>query len=268
MRRYTHLARTLSLAYPAHRGLFVLLVLAAVGGWIDPGRQGVAVAMFRAVLTVALTWMLVQELEPDRAWVALAGAATAGATALLTGEADLAALAVLMLASRILVRSTGLIPRLTDILVVGLFAGIFARSPLAWAAGLAMASAIALDTNHSQPAPARYTWLALAIGVAVTITAVFSGAVDLTWTTPGLVTAALAVAGIALLLTGSPQPSSLDDGMQDYDPARVRATRLLATLAVALGALAGGGVHAAGTWPAWIALVTAGVGAHVRRWTD
>lgn len=265
MRRFTHLGRTLSLAYPTHRVLLGLMALAAAGAWMAPGVQRPARAMFAAAVTVALSWMLVQELEPDRPWLTLVGAAAAGAVAIGTGQTDLAALAALMLASRILVRSTGLVPRLTDILAVGLFAGIFARTPLAWAAGLALATAIALDTNHSQPSPARYTWLALAIGVAVTITAVFSDALGPTWTAPSLVTAVLAVAGIALLFTGSRRPTSLNDIVEKYDPARLGATRYLVSLAVTLGTLAGGGAYDVATWPAWIALVTAGLSAHLRR---
>lgn len=265
MRRLTHLGRKVSLAYPTHRALLALVALGAVGGWINPVDTGPAVAMFRAAATVALTWMLVRELYPGGPWIALWGAAAAGAVVVLTGEADVAALASLMLAGRILIRSTGLVPLLTDIVAVGLIAGVFARTPLAWAAGLAVASAVALDTNHDQPSPVRHTWLALAIGVAVTISAVFSGAVDLRWTTPGWSTGILAVAAITLALTAPSSPGARNDIGEPFDPHRVRATRILILGAVLLGTVAGGGMHAVAAWPAWIALVTAGVSAHLHR---
>lgn len=265
MRRLTHLGRTVSLTYPTHRALLALVAVGAVGGWINPVDDGPAVGMFRSAATVVLTWMLVRELNPDGPWIALTGVAAAGVVTVATGEADVAALASLMLAGRILVRSTGLVPLLTDIVAVGLIAGVFARTPLAWAAGLAVASAVALDTNHDQPSPVRHTWLALAIGVAVTISAVFSGAVDLRWTTPGWLTGILAVAAIALALTGPSRPGARNDIGEPFDPGRVRAARVLVVGAVALGTLAGGGMHAAAAWPPWIALATAGVTAHLRR---
>lgn len=241
------------------------MAVGAVGGWINPVDRGPALGMFRAAAAVALTWMLVRELDPDGPWIALWGAAAAGAAVVATGEADVAALASLMLASRILVRSTGLVPLLTDIVAVGLIAGVFARTPLAWAAGLAVASAVALDTNHEQPSPVRHTWLALAIGVAVTISAVFSGALDLNWTTPGWATGIGAAAAIALALSSPFTPDARNDIGGPFDPGRVRTTRILVVGAVALGTLAGGGMHDAAAWPAWIALATAGVSAHRRR---
>lgn len=265
MRRFTHLGRIFSLTYPPNRALLALVVVGAVGGWINPAGNTPAGAMFQAAATVAVTWLLIQELDPDRPWIGLWGTAAAGASAVLTGEADVAALVSLMLAGRILVRSTGLVPLLTDIVAVGLFAGVFARTPMAWAAGLAVASAVALDTNHHQPSPVRHTWLALAIGVAVTISAVFSGALDLRWTTPGWFTGILAVAAIALSLTAPTAPDARNDVGEPFDPGRVRTTRLLVLGAVTLGTLAGGGAHSAATWPIWIALVTAGVIAHLRR---
>lgn len=265
MRRFTHLSRTLSLAYPAHRALFALVALAAIAGWVDPAGNGPVRSMLSGALTVALTWMLVRELDPDRTWLALAGAGAAGVTAILTGTTDVAALTSLLLASRVLVRSTGLIPRITDVVAIGLFAGIFARTPLAWAAGLAVACAVALDTNMVQPAPRSYGWLALAIGVAVTITAVFSDALGPTWTVPGPVTGLLGLVAIVVMFSAPHRPAARTDVLEEYEPDRVRATRFLGLAAVLLGTLAGGGEYANATWPAWIALVTAGAGAHLSR---
>lgn len=268
MRRYTHLGRSFSLAYVPHQILLALVVLAAVAAWVEPGGRRPAVAMLTAAATVALTWMLIREMEPDRAWMALLGATAAGGVSILSGVTDVAAFLSLLLAARILVRSTGLVPRLTDIVAVGLFAGVFARTPLAWAAGLAVAASVALDTNSSQPAPARYSLLALAIGVAVTISATFSDALDLIWTTPDLTTGLLAAAALGLLLSAPRQPSSRNDVVEPYAPDRVQATHLLIVAATALGTLAGGGQYAPASWPVWIALVTAGVSAHLGRWSD
>lgn len=263
MRRFTHLGRTLSLAIPSHRVLAVLVALGAAGGWVAPGDDPPAVAMFRTGATVAVAWMLVRELEPDRPWVAHVGAFGAGAAVVATGRADVAALVVLMFAARILTRSVGLFPRLTDIVAVGVFAGVFARTPLAWAAGLGLACAVALDTNHDQPSPLPHTWLALAIGVAVTISVVFSDALDLVWAPPGWLTWAMGTTGLGALLTAPSTPASRNDVAEPFDPTRIRSTRVLTAASVALGTLAGGSLHAPATWPAWIALVATGIGAHL-----
>lgn len=265
MRRFTHLARTFSLAFPAHRLLLVLMALGAVAGWVRPAGDRPATAMFQAAATTAVAWMLARELDPDGIVLALVGAAAAGAVAAMTGATDVAAMASLMLAGRILVRSTGLIPLPTDIVAVGLFAGVFARTPLGWAAGLAVASAIALDTNHSDPSPMRHTWLAAAVGLAVTISAVFSDALDLLWSPPGTASIAVALVATALLLSAPRQPVTSNDAGDRFGPGRVRATRLLAASATALGTLVGGGAHARSTWPIWVALVAAGLGARLRR---
>ncbi|MFP3914202.1 MAG: hypothetical protein ACLFWM_04955, partial [Actinomycetota bacterium] len=242
-----------------------LAAIGAAGGWAHPAGNSPTASMLQGAATVAVTWMLVRELSPDGAGTALVTAAAAGAVAVLVGEADVAALASLMLASRILVRSTGLVPLLTDVVAVGVFGGVFARTPLAWAAGLAVAAAIALDTDQPDPAPARHVWLALAVGVAVTITAVFSHALELLWRPPGLVTVVLALAGMALLLIAPRAPSSPDDAGGPCHPGRVRAARLLAAGAALLGTLVGGGLHGSQSWPMWLGLAGAGVAASLRR---
>lgn len=221
-------------------------------------------AMFEAAATVGLAWTLVRELDPDHPTVALLGAAAAGVAVVITGETSLAALTGFMLASRILVRSTGLNPLLTDIVAVGIFAGVFARTPLTWAAGIAVAVAVALDTSQPQPSTPHYMWLALAIGVAVTITAVLSGALDVMWMLPGLTTAGLGVAGLAAALTAPSDPVTRNDIGGPFEPSRVRAARVLVSLALVLGTLAGGATYAHDSWPAWIALVAAGASAHWR----
>lgn len=263
MRRLTHLGRTLSLAYPQHRVLLALVAVGAAGAWAYPGGNSPAAAMALVAGTVAVVWMLVRETGPEKPNLALLGAAAAGGTALSTGSTDLAALVSLMLAARLMTRSTGLVALLTDVVAIGVFAGIFARTPLAWAAGLAVASAVALDTNHAQPAPARHTWLALAVGVAVTISAVFSGALDVRWGLPGWWTVGLALVAAAALATAPSSSPVRNDVGEPFDPGRLRATRLLVLLAVALGTVAGGAVYEETTWPAWIAVAAAGVNAHL-----
>lgn len=264
MERVTHLGRPLTIANSDHRVLLVLVAAGAVAGWFRPEGEPPALAMFQIAGTVALAWMLIRELAPDARRSALIGAALAGVAVTYTGRTELAALAALLLTSRILTRSTGLVPLLTDVVVVGVFAGVFARTPLAWAAALALAAAVALDTNHPDPSPDRYMWLAAAIGVAVTVTAVLSGAVDVRWSRPDYLTLVGGLAAWILLGPASPSVASTDDRGGPFSRERIRSARWLALSAATLGTMAGGGAFSAGVWPVWVALGIAGAGARLR----
>lgn len=221
--------------------------------------------MADSALTVFLTWALVRELDPDHPLSALLGGVAAGAVAITTGTASALALAALMLSARLVVRSTGLRPLVTDIAVVGAFVGALSRTPLVWAAGLAVAFAVALDTGLPEPAPQRNLWLAGAIGLAVTLTAVLSDALRVSWSLPDMTTGALAAVAIAVTVTA---PTDSLRSLTDYRPTplhpeRLRVARLLTAAALALGTLAGGAALASASWPGWVGLIAAGAGA---RW--
>lgn len=224
--------------------------------FVPAGRTPTA-AFTETALTVFLSWALIRELDPARPTVALVGAFVSGAVALAGGRTDLTAMAALMVGARILTRSTGRQALPTDILIVGVFVGIFARTPLAWAAGLGLATAIALDTRLSHPAPRRRLWLAGAIAAAVTIAVVASGALTGTWKVPGL-TIGVGVL-VAVLVWTARVVGSPDDLRRPLDPDRVGAARRLTVLAAGLGTLAGGAAHALETWPAWLSLAAVGL---------
>lgn len=234
------------------------MAVAAGLAWAYPSGRTPASAMVQSAMTVFLVWALIRELSPDHPDHALWGAAIAGAASIYTGATALAALAGLMLAARIVVRSTGLPPKLTDIVAVGVFMGVFARTPPAWAAGLAVAAAIAVDTNLPRPAVSWNVWLAGAVGVAVTITAVVSEALKTDWSLPGWFTLALAAVVLAATFgIAVGPPVSLDDRGGTIEIERLRAARNLVAFALILGTVAGGAIHAEATWPAWIALLGA-----------
>lgn len=258
MERITHLGRSFSLAYPSHRWVAGMMAVAAGLGWAYPSGRTPAPAMVQSALTVLLVWALIRELSPDHRDYALWGAALAGASSIYTGATALAALAGLTVASRIVVRTTGLPPKLTDIVAVGVFMGVFARTPLAWAAGLSVAAAVAVDTNLPRPAVSWNVWLAGAVGVAVTITAVASEALESDWSLPGWFTLALgAVVLSATFGIAVAPPASLDDRGGTIEVERLRAARNLVAFALILGTMAGGALEAEATWPGWIALMVA-----------
>jgi len=239
---------------------------AAVAALAYPGGRSPAAAMADAALTVFLTWALVSELDPDHPLSALLGGVVAGAVAITTGTVSAIALAVLMLSARLVTRSTGLRPLITDIAVVGAVVGALSRTPLVWAAGLAFAFAVALDTGLPEPAPQRNLWLAGAIGLAVTLTAVLSDALQVSWRMPGATTAALVAVALALVVTAPNDDlrSVTDFRPVPLHPERLRAARLLTAGALVLGTLVGGAALASASWAGWVGLIAAGGGA---RWS-
>lgn len=265
MKRFTHLGRILSPALPAHRLILGLSAVAGVVALFYPQGRSPVRALFESAVTVFLVWAVVRELDPDHQPSALIAATGAGAVSILTGETSLAALAGLLFAARITARSVGLRPLLTDIVVVGVFAGIFARTPLTWATGLAVATAVALDTNLPEPAPQRQIWLAAAIGVAVTLSAVLSSALAVAWQLPG--PASLVIGGVGLVAAATAPVKELrsvtDARKTPMQPERIHVAGLIAAGALTLGLLVGGNTLAEVTWPGWTAVAVSGVG---RRW--
>lgn len=245
-------------------GLAAAVGVAAV---YNAGDRHPLLALVEGSLTVFLCWAIVRELDPDHPVAAVLAGAAAGMATVATSASPIAALAGLMVASRVLTRSTGLRPLLTDIVAVGAFAGIFARTPAAWAVGLGVAAAVALDSNLPEPAPDRRIWLAGAVGVAVTLTAVMSGALAAAWQLPDLTTLVLMAAGTGLIMTAPAQTlqSKTDFRAIPVDPTRLLTARRLAAGALVLGTLVGGLAHAQASWPAWIALTTAAIAPHSAR---
>jgi hypothetical protein len=255
---YTRLGRSFSLRHPSHRRLLGLVVLAALLAGVFPQGRAPLGAMAQTGLTVFLLWGLLRELAPDHPGLALWGAAGGGATAIVTGATTAAALAGLMLAARIVARSTGAAPLLTDIVAVGAFVTVFARSPLAWASGLAVAAAVALDTCLPRPAPRRHLWLAAIVAAAATTTAGLSGAMR--WDAPNGVTLALMAAALAAAIVLRPAvPVTPDDRGGTWSPGRLAAARQVTVGALALAAFAGGATASPATWPAWLAALLAGL---------
>ena len=267
MKLVTHLGRPIDITSASNRWVVGLTVAGAVAGLALPGDRSPVRSMIETALTVFLTWALVRELAPDQPTHASVAAVLSGAISVWSADTSLIALGGLMLAARILVRTTGLWPRLTDILAVGVMVGVFARTPLAWATGLAVAAAIALDTGLSKPAPSSHTWLAAAVGVAVTLSAVLSDALPRTWASPPLLAiAAMAAVAVAIWLAPVlPLVSTVDYGSERLEPNRLLVARRLITATLAVGVAAGGTVAAPSSYPAWVALAVVALGATLPR---
>ncbi len=152
-------------------GLAFAVVLAAR---LNDGHnlvESVGVAVNAGVM-LFLSWAVAREIDPDNPGSAFAAAAV-GALILLGGTAPAGALVGVLLALRIVIRTTGKHPSPLDLVVVPLLSAVFAFTPRGWIGGLAMAAALVWDTLLPEPGSLRNRGSALvALVAAVAVTTV------------------------------------------------------------------------------------------------
>jgi hypothetical protein len=244
------------------------LAVATLGGLIllavELEKNGsIADALSPAVnagVTVFLAWAIAREIDPDEARTANLAAVLAVVGRLLTGPGHLAALFMLLLATRIVVRSTGLKPTLLDGLVFLPAAAFLAgRTVTGWLAALTLAYALAHD--HRLPDPTKGYSLIAAFVVSATASAgvVLSGAFGTGWQAPTPAALALVAAGAAagVLLPGYVPMSKADYTGEMLDFFRLRSARWILLGGSLLAAAVGGGPAMAGLSGVWVVLVAA-----------
>lgn len=252
----SHLARSISPRYPAvRRAIAWALVggLAAIGLGLRSGA-GLSDATGRAVnLTVAtfLGWAIARELDPDDP----AGATiAAGLTVPLIwwlGPAALAPLAALLIATRLLARTTGAAPTAIDQVGLIALAAWSARSTVGWVVALGLAFATARDVRLPGPTSRLQLITALAIAIAATMRRLLAGGESAEpWTVPLLVVAAIGLLAGAGLRLRMPLTSVGDRTGDPLDERRIRSARRHAVSIAALAALAGGAPAMIGLAPA------------------
>jgi hypothetical protein len=261
--RFTHVGRVIDPRHPSN--LFALLVSVAAGtaGLVVGGSIGAGIS---AGFTTFLAWAMGRELDPDRPWTAGVAAVAAGAVSLAI-PAEAGTLAVLMVAARVLLRPTGLAPTLVDLLGLTAVAGFFARTPAGWAAGMALAFALARDTALPQPAERTQLGFAAATAVLVTAVASLTDALGGPWQAPDAYEATIAAIG---LIAGITLPRETPQTRCDATPALMIEERLRWARGTVLGALVlagvvGGGPALGATAGGWLALASTGLGARLRR---
>lgn len=213
-----------------------------------------------AGLTIFLAWAIAREIDPDQARTANLAAILAVAGWLLSGPDNLAALFMLLLATRITLRSTGLKPTLLDGLVFLPVAAFWAgRTVAGWMAALTLAYALARDHRLPDPASTRNLVAAFLSSTTAAGGVILSGGFGSGWADSGPLPLALMAAGIigGLALPGYVPTSKTDYTGEILDFFRLRSARRTLLGGATLTVLAAGGAGVAGLSAIWAVLVAA-----------
>jgi len=277
LRQVSGIARPLALDYRTNRWitLLTLVVLIVSGLWrVLLGQSWLAATAWSvtAALSVFLAWAIARELDPDAELAAFAAVGLTLPALAASGLGwmplpDLAGLFLLMLAVRVLNRTTGVAATLPDtlgLLALGLWLG-YQSSPVYLAAAVA---ALLVDGLIGPADRGRLALAAAAAAVGGLLITIGSPPDDFGGSPARapLVVQALLLAALVLsalftvTIRAAAQVHSLaDDTADPLSPRRVRAGQLLALLA-AVGILLGhGGAGLIALLPLWAAMAATGV---------
>ena len=261
----TALARTIDPRLRTHQ---FHLAVSALGGLIvlavEIEKLGSMAKAFgpaaNAGITVFLAWAVAREIDPDEARTANLAAVLAVSTRLLAGPGNPAALIMLLLATRITIRSTGFAPTILDgflfLPVVAFFAG---RTVTGWMAALTVAYALARDHRLPEPAGTRSLGAGFLVSAAASGGVILSGDFGSGWPVPEPLPFVLATAGViaGLILPGYVPSSQTDYTGEFLDFFRLRSARWILLGGATLSMLVAGGPAVAGLNAIWAALVAA-----------
>ena len=263
MARYvTGIARTIDPRYPSN--VFAIVVAFAGGAvaFFPTLDEGFWVAVGNGILAGGagfIAWAVARELDPDRPVVA-GIAAVGGVAASFVGDPGLAVAGLVLIASRIVVRSTGLVPTMTDTAVVVAGAAYVATRPGGFP--VAVIAGLALLADGRLPGKSA-NWTT--VGADVTVVTAFVAAAWSGRLVPefaaisGWAWVVLAIAAVGALLVVRPPivTSETDWTRQPIDCRRVRASRVTALSAV-IGAIGWtGAVGLAAIAPVAVAMLAA-----------
>ena len=160
--KYTSIGRPLEPAYPSNKAVLILMplgaVLGAIAAWMD-GQSGVQLLQqaISFLLIVFGAWALARELDPDDHTAAfISMAAAVFATLVVDAPGILLVFATLGLV-RIVNRSTGLVARMSDSVIVMLLALPVIYSTKSPFFGIVAALAFILDGTLKEPL--RHQWV-------------------------------------------------------------------------------------------------------------
>lgn len=144
----THLGRPLDPRYPSNRTILVLGAVATAAGWFrwstDQLWDSLVAAGLVGVLVV-MAWAFTREIDPDRPTSATIAGASTLVVAMVVEDIAVLPIVGLMVAGRILIRSTGKPPTALDLIALIAGSFILGRTGAGWVAALVLAFATARD---------------------------------------------------------------------------------------------------------------------------
>lgn len=230
MRFRTHVGRPFDLRLWSNRILFILVGVAGLAALLR-WAEGAPATVFWSMAHVFVFWAIAREIDPDRELTAHLAGAVAGLWALLGRPTpELLAAGALILATRMVLNSTGRRPLITDLVVMGLFATAIAFTRVGWIGGVALAIGIYVDGRIAEGANTASVVTAAAATIGATVVATAARAFDVKVVTidPTLVTLA-GLTAILTILRAPPDPWSLVDSRMKWrlDQSRLHGARAL-----------------------------------------
>ncbi len=257
-RRASSLARVVDLRYPSNRFAALAAMVAFTASLVTSAATATGLAIgpgLRNAAGIFLGWAIARELDPDRARSARYGVFVA-LPLLFLGVPGLAPLGAVLLAVRIILRSTGLPPTPLDLAGVVALAAASASTGPGVVPAFGLAAALVWDTVLPEPGGVRERFTASLTAVAAFAGTILSGAL-LSWEAPTILQGA--VLGLAVLATTQlrrEQPDAVADATRDrLMGARLTAARVLAAAVVISAFLTSGGDVAPALAPGVGALV-------------
>ncbi|MEX1270900.1 MAG: hypothetical protein WEB55_00455, partial [Acidimicrobiia bacterium] len=165
----THVGRRFDPGQFSNR--FGLLASIGAAGLVFALDTGDLRRAFSTGLATFAAWAIARELDPDHPLSGTVAALLVPIAVLTLGTPAPAPLFVTMLTIRIVVRTTGLAPKATDLAVLTIGAIAIADTPAGWAASVLLAFAMVRDAAlPGEPPPNAGLWgAALAIGVTIRV---------------------------------------------------------------------------------------------------
>lgn len=263
LRTVSGLARPLDFSFTTNRWIAAIAAAVLLGATILRGLltgawPAAAGWGALAALSVFLAWALGRELDPDHDPAAFVAVALSLVGIVAMGLPDIAALFVVLLAVRVLNRTTGVPATLVDGLgLLGL--GLWLASGGAWL-GLAIgAAALVLDGLLRPTSQQRFLLGLLGAAVAFGVALLIAAEPDLSLAPLAILVAAVGGIVFSIAIRGAAQTQTRTDVTDEpLSATRVRAGQLLA-LAAGLGsAVLEGFSGLTALMPLWAAMLAAG----------
>lgn len=272
MASMSSIGRPLDPSYPTNIAIMIITLLAGIGfgGWALLRGAGLGDSAYMGLLggfAAFAGWMFCRELDPDRPYLAFAGAVLALAGFALRGPYGALALFALVTLLRIVTRTVGPAARVGDAVVALVLMALAMFWGFDWQLGLAGALAFALDALLPGGRPRQWVFVGISLLLSLALIVINAGfpapRVDLglPWIIGGgFVSLSFATA----IMLCREINSRCDLGDRPIQPARIRAAMAVALAYATLLVWNGqSGMDAA--LPLWAALLAIGIGRWIER---